>query len=466
MKKIYSLIVALGLLFPSCDSYFDVKLEQNIPTDDAYKTVQDVSNGLTGTYYAMSTYRFQGRDVPAIGDIAADNAVASPRSGWFVGINAYSYSETTGEFSDMWTFGYQMVDRATRNINGAKALMAKGGLIDSEIETLNGVIAQSHALRAYAAFMMVNLFGLPYGTDDNAHGGLIIVEDKPIEPLQMVSRASVNETYAWILRDIALANSTPNVVESDPQFYFNPAAVKALEARVNLYMKNYTVAKASAQDAIDLRGADPLDDRAYLGMWSSVSISNEDIFTIVKSAADNLSANSLNTLYSTYGAAVTSNLLAVFQPTDIRKQLISGTHPKKFDGIPGAAAVSNIPVFRVSEMYLIIAECEALDATGTVSAAQNALFFTAKRNTAITAANMLPATKDELVKFISQERRREFFQEGQRWYDARRTGELIPLYNGKYPDFDVAKIVYPIPSTEINAGFGTEQNPTWKTAMP
>ena len=466
MKKIYSLIVALGLLFPSCDSYFDVELYQNIPAETAYNTVSDITNNLTSAYYALGTYRFQGRDVVAVGDIAADNAVANASKGWFVSINAYTYAETTGEFSDMWTFGYQIVDRATRNINGAKALLEKGNLSEEHIATLNTAIAQCYALRAYAAFTMVNLFGLPYGTDNYAHGGLVIVEDKPIELKEMVSRASVNDTYAWILRDIAKANSTPNDVESDVQFYFSNAAIKALEARVNLYMKNYTVAKDAALKALDLRGAAEISNKAYIDMWGSTAISPEDILTVVKSSDDNLSANSLNTLYSTYKAAVTADLIALFQPNDIRKQLISGTHPKKFDGIPGAAAVSNIPVFRVSEMYLIIAECEALDPAGSLSAAQTALFYTAKRNTDITAANMLPSTKDELVKFISQERRREFFEEGQRWYDVRRTGELISLYNGKYTNFDLSKLVYPIPSTEINAGYGTEQNPNWKDVMP
>ena len=467
MKKIYSLIVALGLLFPSCDSYFDVKLEQNIPTEDAYKTVQDVSNGLTGAYYALGTYRFQGCYVPAYGDIASDNAVADPASGHFVNINSYTYSETAGEFSDTWTFGYQIVDRTTRTINGAEALLEAGGLLDSEIKTLNSVMGQAYALRAYAAFMMVNLFGLPYGTDTYANGGLVIVEDKPIEPLQMVSRASVAETYAWILRDIAKANSITYDISGNKQFYFYPAAVKALEARVNLYMKNYAVAKVAAQKAIDLRGASAISNEAYVDMWESTAISQEDILTIAKSPADNLSANSLNTLYSTYGTALTNELVGLFGPDDIRLQLIGeDNHPKKFDGIPSAAAVNNIPVFRVSEMYLIIAECEVLDAAGSIAAAQTALFYTAKRNTAITAANMLPATKDGLVKFISQERRREFFEEGQRWYDARRTGEIITAYDGYYTDFDIAKVVYPIPSTEINAGFGTQQNPTWKTAMP
>ncbi len=114
-------------------------------------------------------------------------------------------------------------------------------------------------------------------------------------------------------------------------------------------------------------------------------------------------------------------------------------------------------------MHLILAEAYAH--TGDLVKAKEHLFFTAKRNTALTE-NDLPATQTELLDFIAQERRRELFEEGFRWFDARRTGERIDVSNGAYRDFDVAAFVYPIPASEINAGFGVEQNKGWENAMP
>jgi hypothetical protein len=58
------------------------------------------------------------------------------------------------------------------------------------------------------------------------------------------------------------------------------------------------------------------------------------------------------------------------------------------------------------------------------------------------------------------------FEEGFRWYDARRTGEKIMAGDGLYTDFDVSKFVYPIPANEVNAGFGTEQNTDWSSNLP
>ena len=434
MKRIYSLIVAGGLLAAGCDSYFNEDLYQNIPQENAYATVSDVENALNGVYYAFGSYRFMGRNAVAIGDMSADMAVADAKSGHFVTLNTYTFSETEGVLEDVWQYGYKVIDLATRSINGTEALLAAGGLGEADVATLNKAMAQCYALRAFSAFQLVNIFGLPYGTDNDEHGGLVIVEEKPIELRAKVSRSSVKATYEWILRDVEKAVKTPNVVGRDVQKYFNGAAVKALEARVNLYMGKYGKAKEAAAEALKLRNAAPVEDEAYVGMWKSTAISGEDIFTIAKSSDDNLSANSLNTLYGSYGGALTKRAVGLFAKGDIRAQLVGdGKNPRrpmKFPGIAGADAVNNIPVFRVSEMYLIMAEAAAQ--SGDVSGARKELLNTAKRNPAIRTEDDLPGTKEALLAFIAEERQRELFEEGHRWYDARRTGEKIEVADGKY----------------------------------
>jgi hypothetical protein len=197
-------------------------------------------------------------------------------------------------------------------------------------------------------------------------------------------------------------------------------------------------------------------------MWSSNAVSPEDIFTINNTNDDNLSANALNTLYGSYKGGLTDFTKSKFADTDYRAGVLSN-YAFKYCGLPTAQAVSNIPVFRLSEMYLILAECEAQ--LGNIAQAQEALFFTAGRDVAIESADKLPATKDELMSFISDERVRELYLEGHRWYDARRQGLKITVATTKQ-NFDVAKFVYPIPAAEINAGYGTEQNTGWADNLP
>lgn len=99
-----------------------------------------------------------------------------------------------------------------------------------------------------------------------------------------------------------------------------------------------------------------------------------------------------------------------------------------------------------------------------ISAAQTALLYTAKRNTDITTVADLPATQAGLLEFIADERIREFFTEGHRFYDLRRTGAVATIAGDD--QFVAANFVYPIPSEEINSGFGVTQNEGWSDNLP
>ena len=185
-----------------------------------------------------------------------------------------------------------------------------------------------------------------------------------MEPFVNIERATVAQTYELILDDIASAktymeNAGTDASSSVNQFYLNEAAIYALEARVNFFMGNNDVAKASAKKAIELRASGEVSDLVYQTMWSDIAITAEDIFTVAKTNDDNLSANALNTLYGSYGAVLSSGIKTLFGPEDIRLKLIDkNNRPLKFDGIPAAQAVSNIPVFRKSEMYVTPTECK------------------------------------------------------------------------------------------------------------
>jgi hypothetical protein len=90
--------------------------------------------------------------------------------------------------------------------------------------------------------------------------------------------------------------------------------------------------------------------------------------------------------------------------------------------------------------------------------------FTAKRDKDIQSADDLPSTASDLLAFISEERIREFFGEGHRFYDARRMGDLVS--GDQFQNWDIQKFVFPIPAAEINTGMGCEQNTNWSDALP
>lgn len=473
--KILAISAVLSLGLVSCgESYFDVELDQYIKTENAYSTVQDVQNGMIGAFYSLGTYRFYGRNVVALGDIATDLAIADASTGHFYSIFSYGITDTEGELEEIWDYGYKTIDKCTRTIQGAKAVLEKAEELkldeEEQMQVLN-CMAECYALRALSTFTLTNIFGLPYQAGKtNNQLGVALLDEKPLEAFEQTERKSVEECYKHVLSDIEAAEENyygDDFLPGEAAFFMNEAAISALKARVNLYMGNYEAAKEAAENALSLlKNGDNYDlptNDIYVSNWASIAVNDETIFSICKTNDDNLSANALNTLYGSYEAKVSKRLKEAFGKNDIRAKVLD-VYAYKYQGISTAQAVSNIPVFRKSEMYLIIAECAAQ--LNLIEDAQHALFYTAKRNTDIKNAEDLPSTSDELLEFIAEERVRELYLEGHRWFDARRTGKNINVVNGTAKDFNISKFVYPIPAAEINAGFGIVQNEGWENNLP
>lgn len=485
MKKILnkiSIVLSLALAVSSCD--FDTELQQNVDTADAFNKVQDVTNGTTGAYQALAYYPFLSNYAIAFGDFAGGLANGSASSGHFYSVSYWSVSDTDEEMEGIWLYGFKVVDAAVRTINGADALLAANpDMSDDDKATIYYNVSQCYALRALAYFTMTQYFCYPYskGADQK---GLPIVKDKPVEAFQNTTRASLGDTYSFMLDDIkkALEYNEEAGSPSLQYFFLNKAAIYALKARVCLYMGNYADAEAAAKKAIELKGKGNAtytdltpNNETYLTMWASLNPSDEDIFTLSKTTDDNLSANALNTLWGSYYGKVSTYGQSFFSDTDVRAQLIgvvdsNSPASMKWQGIESSQATSNIPIFRKSEMALIIAECEARN--GNIAEAQKYVGYTAKRDSQYAAEDgscdlsKLPTDKDALLEFIWKENTREFLGEGHFYSEARRLDKTVTVMAGTCTTFRPANFVFPIPAAEINAGFMKDQNTGWEDGLP
>lgn len=485
MKKILnkiSIVLSLALAVSSCD--FDTELQQNVDTADAFNKVQDVTNGTTGAYQALAYYPFLGNYAIAFGDFAGGLANGSASSGHFYSVSYWSVSDTDEEMEGIWQYGFKVVDAAVRTINGADAILAANpDMSDDDKATIYYNVSQCYALRALAYFTMTQYFCYPYskGADQK---GLPIVKDQPVEAFQNATRASLGDTYSFMLDDIkkALEYNEEAGSPSLQYFFLNKAAIYALKARVCLYMGNYADAEAAAKKAIELKGKGNAtytdltpNNETYLTMWASLNPSDEDIFTLSKTTDDNLSANALNTLWGSYNGKVSTYGQSFFSDTDVRAQLIgvvdsNSPASMKWQGIESSQATSNIPIFRKSEMALIIAECEARN--GNIAEAQKYVGYTAKRDSQYAAEDgscdlsKLPTDKDALLEFIWKENTREFLGEGHFYSEARRLDKTVTVMAGTCTTFRPANFVFPIPAAEINAGFMKDQNTGWEDGLP
>ncbi len=445
----------------SCDDFLTENPTTSISDSEAFTSASDFVNNLSGTYYTLGRYGVMGRDVIAMGDACSDAASHNAASGNFRHLALWDVLDTNADLETMWQQIYQAIDRASRII--ANADMVTDMPESSQIK-VNGAIAQAYAIRAFATFWCVNIWGLPYNETNASTLGIVNVTE-PVAAGATVSRNTVKENYEHVLSDIQKAKEyySKNGVEDPGVFYFNPTALTAFEARVKLFMKDYSGAITAAQSVLDsFDGALATSTDVYTEEWSSSTASSEDIFLLKKSATDNPGSNSLSTLYQLYGLRVTPSIIAEYPATDIRLEAIS-RDGGKFSGTDEGRDASNIPVFRLPEMYLTLAEAYAEQ--GQYKTAKDYLVTLATARNAAYDAASVPETVD-ILSYIRQERKLELLQEGFRFFDARRWGIKIRVAAGKYTNFDAAKFCYPIPAGEVNSGFGVTQTQGWSANLP
>lgn len=468
--------MALALVLGMSGCSLDTDTFDQKKGDNPYTSLKDIESGINGSYYELGYYYFLGNYAVILGDMCAGISNGSSATGHFYAYSSFTFSDTAEEIENIWENGYRIIDGTTIAINNAQKLMEDGTIVESEYPTAYNYIGQLYALKALAGYYLVNYFALPYSEANKQKPGIIVIDKEPTTAFAEVSRGTIEETYSQIVSDLNSAEeafgNAGNAAETSA-YYMGPMGLKALEARVYMALGRYGEAEDAAKEAIALKGNGdgtasdnvPSDD-AYIAMWGNVVENDEDLFTIKKSDDDNLSANSLNTAYGSYYCTFQNAAIGKIGANDIRSSLLragdgGGTSSIKYDG-KSSQAVSNIPIFRKSEMSLIIAECEARN--GNITEARNYLMFTAKRDKDITSLDDLPSTTEGLLSFISDERIREFFGEGHRWFDARRMGDIVS--GDQFSGWDIQKFVLPIPAAEINTGTGCTQNENWSDFLP
>ena len=128
MKKIliHTLVAAtLTAGLSGCgDSFLETKFYRGQDLSEGLTTVPVVSSALNGTYDNFYNYRFAGNYAIAIGDIPTDVTYWNGVTGHWTNIYGYSFLDTEGYLSDIWEYGYKVLDNSTRGIEDASKLYA------------------------------------------------------------------------------------------------------------------------------------------------------------------------------------------------------------------------------------------------------------------------------------------------------------------------------------------------------
>ncbi len=501
MKKIFIKAMA-GLMLTvsatSCgDKFLDTDIYDGTDNETLLATPDGVGVALNGAYYRLSQYYFAGNYATTLGDISSDiiywNATNSHQNASY----QFNYLDTYYGFEYIWVYGYKVIDNAARVLQTAKELMPSFPDYESDLYQYQ---AEAYALRAYAMLVLTNTFGHQVkvnGQDFSNELGVSIV-DTPVPEFQNVKRSSVGECYTQILNDLNASIAAFDAADQYSRSYevFTPASVYGLMARVKLYLEDYSGALAAATKALELAGITELATTAsaYENLYATTWSNKESLFYLALDTKTNWSANSCGTLFTTYCYGPSPYLVSLYGDEDVRTSIMYWTNQAgtayvnygaatpwygggkfgqgSFNSVEGGnPAYQTNYLINAPEMFLI--QAEANIQLNNETAAKKALLTVAMRDNAITSVEDLPSGKAAIMDFIKDERARELFQEGHRLWDLRRWGKTANLYaygapalNYQIEDANMSDIIFPIPQSEINAGYGIEQTPGWANTRP
>lgn len=328
----------------------------------------------------------------------------------------------------------------------------------------NTILGEALVHRAFAYFVLVNMYAKQYdaATSDKDLGVPLQLNPTLLNELR---RASVKQVYDLIMADIRRA--IPLLPEIAPPAKFQPckAAAYALLTKVHLNMRNFTDAKAFADSTLALAG--PLYDyNTAIALGTFPSQYNESQVILRKIPRQNYSPLQLS-----------ESLLTLLGTKDLRYELFSQPGSRFYPAFDGRgfwnranyAGYPDGPAagLTTNETWLIKAECLARagmkdDAVTMLNTLRKLRFRPADY------ADLSAATPEAALQLVVDERRREFFGSGLRWFDMRRLNKdpqfakpFVRVFKGVSYTLEPNgnAYVFPLASLNVFQNPELEQNP-------
>lgn len=403
MKKIILILsgLFLGLSAVSCDDFLDIEPQGKVIP----KTVEDFRNVMSSAYNKYPRHKsltnFRTDEVRIIIDEESTN---------FLGVkDTYTYQDVNPG-KDAKSYGYlqfyESIFYASQTIISGSQTMQPG-------DQKEQLLGEAYGLRALAYFDLTNLYVKPYDKN-TATTDLAIVLQNEIDIENQKPRSTMAEVYAQIHSDIdnAKKHLKVTIYEEGKNYRFTLAAIYALEAKVNLYQKDYEATLVSVNKALTYKSELQdinTDTKTSVASFKSV----ESILALEEGLDYSLQTTALvsDELYNIYDRENDLRFATSFEK--VREGYISkktGTGEMKSS-------------FRTSELYIIKAEAlghlnRLAEAKSTI---EKLIVSRYKPEAAVKVKQKLSGLDQKgFISFILDERNKEFALEGHRWYDLRR----------------------------------------------
>ena len=476
--------VCLALSLNSCSDFLNEEPVSEIPAGDMWQTARDAKAGINEIYGLLrSTLRenyfywgeFRSDNVAPGAPVMADQA------------RVINNLMSTDEKCAKWTTLYQMINQTNLAIKYVPNISMP------DVADRNDYLGQAYALRALAYFDLVRVYAQPYGyikekglTGVEAMGVPIVLKD---DLSARPSRNTVAEVYEnLIIPDLVeaerlMSDSYVRAGVKDVVATVTKPVIQALMARVYLHHEDWQLAADYATKVIKNGRFRLLSGDRFVSMWDgSVDVApqsgSEIIFEVYVSQSDGSRSDLGDYLTAPevaggagYGdVRVSNDLINLYDATDVRLTGLTKTNSKysgyrwstKYPGKNGQLAYNNVPVLRISEMYLIRSEAIYRGATVSGVTAIDDLNRVATNRNAEAYASV---TLDNLF----EESRKEFLFEGHIFFDMKRLQkslvrtdyDLDPLT--KNIDFPSYRWALPIPENDILYNDNMDQNPGYQS---
>ncbi len=485
MKKINILLTILGIaLLSSCEGFLDVKPSNSAAAETSILTAADANVVINGLMRKMSSSDYYGRNFIIYGDAkGGDFAIRSQGRG-LDALYTFNHSVSSNNYGGFWSQIYHCILQANNLIININKIEADG----KGSTQLSDYKGQALTARALMYFDLVRLYGKPYNMDKTSLGVPLVLE--PLDASAQPVRATVEAVYTQIMKD--LTDAAPLMSKTVLKGYLNYYANKSLQAKVNLYMNKYTEALAAAEEVITSNKYTLYANDKWVSSWST-AFGSESIFEIAMypSEGDLLTGSlgyyllRLGKVTGAMGYFMASDYFLArlnADATDVRKGIMDYDETSttrfgsclKYTGVDlkgdkGTASAVNVKVMRLSEVYLMAAEAAINLPAPDKTKASTYLNAIRKRSPALAASTSTTVT----MAMIEEERSKELFAEGHRYFDMIRWNKSIELnddfiypsviitHRNKTIDRTFYKAILPIPQNEIDANpkLADQQNP-------
>lgn len=441
------LLILLIITSAGCKKFLAVQ-----PVDDVSDqvTIVDATSAQTavrGAYRTLANDNYYGSLFQTFGYLPGDNVQWTGSQSIIQQFITHTITSDNGNLESVWDGIYATINIANHVI--AKVPAVNDPTLTSALK--NQLTGEGYFIRALSYFDLARTWG-----------GVPITLTPTTSPTSKdsISRSTVAQTYAQVLRDLNAADSLLPLPTTQNPVRANKETAWALKARYYLYQQNWALAESYATQVIaDTKNYGLLTPYSSFFQPASAVATKESVFELSYSTTYTNAhrgywqppANGGTRQWApndAFVALVNNPLIGGGRSTLVAKTSAGLWYGNLYYRSP---ATDPAYVIRIAELYLIRAEARAWQNNLPGALADlNAI----RTRAGLTASPAV--SQSDILLAIENERRIEFALEPHRWFDLVRTGRAAAVLGVTDPN----KLVFPLPLAEIGLAKGNlPQNP-------